>query len=111
MSFLSLSCALSSWRFDVEGSLERVAEATTGFSGREIHKLFLSVQGAVHSSYDNCLTKRIWKKVGDCQQEVVGGVGVWSEWSVGLPIMPLDRHSAYRAATWTSNTGGEMEAH
>lgn len=63
MSFLSLSCALSSWRFDVEGSLERVAEATTGFSGREIHKLFLSVQGAVHSSYDNCLTKRIWKKV------------------------------------------------
>ena len=49
--------------FDVHQELEGLARQTQGFSGREIHKLFLSIRGAVHSSYDNCLTKDIWKKV------------------------------------------------
>jgi hypothetical protein len=48
-----------------DAKLKKLAEQTKGFSGREINKLFLSIQGSVFSSDDCVLTNEIWNNVID----------------------------------------------
>jgi hypothetical protein len=48
---------------NLDSKLSKLAEQTQGFSGREIHKLFLSIQGAVFSSDDCMLNNEIWNNV------------------------------------------------
>jgi len=45
---------------DVPRALANLAQQTEGFSGREVHKLFLSLQGVVLSTDACILTRKLW---------------------------------------------------
>ena len=44
-------------------SAQALSTKSTGFSGREIHKMFLSLQGAVYGTEECVLTLALWDKV------------------------------------------------
>lgn len=44
---------------------QALATKSVGFSGREIHKMFLSLQGAVYGTEECLLTMALWEKVNE----------------------------------------------
>lgn len=44
---------------------QALATKSVGFSGREIHKMFLSLQGAVYGTEECLLTMALWEKVSE----------------------------------------------
>jgi hypothetical protein len=47
----------------LESAIKETAEEVAGFSGREIAKLMISVQGAAYGSPDGMLSKDLFKRV------------------------------------------------